>query len=553
MERTIKILCKNNGQSIEVPIGSTLTEVYDAMGLDIPYGPECAEVNNKVESMNFVLLSNSDVKFLDITSPSGMRTYTCSLFFVLCKAVKDIMPGMHVRIDTPVSNGYYCRTLNGFDITDEAVAKLKVQMQKIIDADMPFNLIKAHTDEVAARFRKAGFESKAKLIEDKGSLYTSYYTLGNTLDYYYGVLLPSTGKIWLFDVQKYHDGVLLRLPDPASPDKLRPYVKQEKMFEVFQENHDWQHIMGLNTISDLNELIEKGHTNEMINVSEALQEKCISNIAETIAARKNVKLVLISGPSSSGKTTFSKRLSVQLLASGLKPYPISMDDYFLDRVKTPKRPDGEYDFENVNALNIPLLSQQLNDLIAGKEVELPHYNFQTGKSEKSGVKLKVDDNMILVIEGIHALNPLLTPQVPDENKFKIYVSALTSILLDDHNYISTTDNRLIRRIVRDYKYRNYSALDTIRRWPSVREGEMKWIFPFQENADAMFNSALLFELAALKPKVLPLLLQVDERYEEHSEAWRLIKFLSYIKPLPAEGLPPTSLLREFIGGSTFHY
>lgn len=553
MERTITILCKNNGESIDIPLGSTLTEAYEALGLDMPHGAACAEVNNTVENMNYVLFSNSDIKFLDITTPSGMRTYTRSLFFVLSKAVADSFPNVQVRIDTPVSNGYYCRLLQEGDITDDEVKALEKRMRGIIEADIPFRRIKAHTDDVVKRFRAQGHESKAKLIENGGSLYSYYYMLEDTMDYFYGALLPSTGCIWLFGIEKYHDGVLLRLPDPTAPDKLCPLIKQEKMFGVFKENHEIQRIIGLNTIGDMNMLISQGHVNEMINVSEALQEKKIAHIADEIASRKDVRVVLISGPSSSGKTTFSKRLSVQLLASGLKPYPISMDNYFVDRDKTPRTPSGDYDFESLHALNTELLASQLNTLIAGGEVELPKYNFQTGKSEKSGVRLRTDGNTIIVMEGIHGLNPELTAQVPEKNKFRIYVSALTSILLDDHNYIPTTDNRLLRRIVRDYKYRGYSARDTIARWPSVRAGEKKWIFPYQENADVMFNSALIFELAVLKPRVMPLLRDVDERYEEHSEAYRLMKFLSYIKSIPSEGLPPTSLLREFVGGSTFHY
>lgn len=554
MERTIEIVCRNNGITIQIPLGSTLGEAYEAVGLAMPHFPACAEVNNTVKSMNYVLFKNSDVRFLDISTPSGMRTYTRSLFFVLCKAVTDLFPGAAVRIDTPVSNGYYCRVRKQQgELTDQDVAAISKRMREIVDADMPFRRVRAHTDDVVRRFQAAGMNSKAKLIETAGRLYSDYYMLGPTMDYFYGALLLSTGMIWLFGVEKYHDGVLLRLPDPANPSQLKPLVKQEKMFGVFRENHEWQGIMNLNTIGDLNELVAKGLENTMINVSEALQEKKISNIAEEIASRKDVRVVLISGPSSSGKTTFSKRLSVQLMACGLKPRPISMDNYFVDRDKTPRTPDGEYDFESINALNISMLSADLASLIAGEEVELPRYNFHTGKSERSGEKLRADAHTILVLEGIHALNPALTTQIDEKRKYRIYVSALTSILLDDHNYIPTTDNRLLRRIVRDYKYRGYSARDTIARWPSVRAGEEKWIFPYQENADVMFNSALLFELAALKPQVLPLLRQVDERYEEHSEAHRLEKFLSYIKPIPMEGLPPTSLLREFLGGSTFHY
>ena len=416
MERTITILCKNNGESIDIPLGSTLTEAYEALGLDMPHGAACAEVNNTVENMNYVLFSNSDIKFLDITTPSGMRTYTRSLFFVLSKAVADSFPNVQVRIDTPVSNGYYCRLLQEGDITDDEVKALEKRMREIIEADIPFRRIKAHTDDVVKRFRAQGHESKAKLIENGGSLYSYYYMLEDTMDYFYGALLPSTGCIWLFGIEKYHDGVLLRLPDPTAPDKLCPLIKQEKMFGVFQENHEIQRIIGLNTIGDMNMLISQGHVNEMINVSEALQEKKIAHIADEIASRKDVRVVLISGPSSSGKTTFSKRLSVQLLASGLKPYPISMDNYFVDRDKTPRTPSGDYDFESLHALNTELLASQLNTLIAGGEVELPKYNFQTGKSEKSGVRLRTDGNTIIVMEGIHGLNPELTAQVPHDRQ-----------------------------------------------------------------------------------------------------------------------------------------
>lgn len=553
MENTIKIFCKNNGKSVEVPIGSSVTDVYNAMGMQMPLGVTCARVNNKSESLHHILFANSDVEFLDITHPSGMRTYTRSLFFVLYKAVEDIFPNAALRIDTPVSNGYYCRLFIGRDITGNDVERLRMRMKEIVDSDIPFKRIVCRTDDAVERFRRLGQESKAKLLKSAGTLYTTYYMLGETIDYYYGSLLLSTGQLKLFGMEKYHDGVLLRIPDPQRPNELQPVTKQEKMFEVFREHHEWQHIVGLNSIGDLNEACQNGHTNDLVNVSEALQEKKISHIADIIASKPEVRVVLISGPSSSGKTTFSKRLSVQLMACGLKPYPVSLDDYFVDRDKTPKGPDGEYDFEHLHAVNIPLLSAHMNELIAGREVELPRFNFQTGKSEPSGKRLKIDDSTILVMEGIHALNPELTPQIPDTSKFRVYVSALTSILLDDHNYIPTTDNRLLRRIVRDYKYRGYSARETIRRWPSVRAGEAKWIFPYQENADVMFNSALLFELAALRSQALPVLEQVDERYEEYSEAYRLRKFLSYIHPISIEGLPPTSLLREFLGGSTFSY
>ena len=373
------------------------------------------------------------------------------------------------------------------------------------------------------------------------------------VDYYYGSLLTNTKDLYLFGVEKYYDGILLRIPSQKNPKQLDELIRQDKMFEIFKEHHRWQHILGISTVGDFNEAVKAGHTTDLINVSEALQEKKISQIADAIANRKGVKMVLIAGPSSSGKTTFCKRLSIQMLTNGIKPVQISLDDYFVDRDKTPKDENGELDYESIYALNIPLINEQFNALFNGEEIDLPKYNFQTGMSEKSGKRLHLDENNILVVEGIHALNPELTSQIPAEQKFKVYISALTTILLDDHNYIPTTDNRLLRRIIRDYKYRGVDAQDTIHRWPSVRNGENKWIFPYQENADVMFNTAMLFELAVIKQQAEPLLELVPENCEEHSEAYRLLKFLKYISPIPNKALPPTSLIREFLGGSSFRY
>jgi phosphoribulokinase/uridine kinase family protein len=553
MRQVLHIRCKNNKKTQEVPIGSTLSDIYKEINLQMPYGPVSAKVNNKVEGLHYRVYHNKDVEFLNLLSPSGIRTYTRSLFLVLCKAVHDLYPTSSVVIDIPVSNGYYCNLQLGHEITAEDVDRIRTRMQEIIDAKMPIQRYESTTEEAVKMFTELGDIQKAKLLKSSGSLYCVYYVLDDYKDYYYGSMLTNTSQLHLFGLEPYFDGVLLRIPSTQDPSKLGELIRQDKMFEVFKEHHRWQSILGIKTVGDFNEAVKNGLATDLINVSEALQEKKISQIADTIAARKEIKVVLIAGPSSSGKTTFCKRLSVQLLASGVKPVQISLDDYFVNRTETPKDENGELDYESIYALNIPLINEQFNALFRGEEVELPKYNFQTGMSEKSGKKLHLGENNILLVEGIHALNPALTEQIADDKKFKIYASALTTILLDDHNYIPTTDNRLLRRIVRDYKYRGCSAQETIHRWPSVRAGENKWIFPYQEQADVMFNTALLFELAVIKPQAEEVLEQVPENCEEYAEAYRLRKFLKYFAPLPFRNLPPTSLLREFLGGSSFKY
>jgi len=553
MEKTISVRCKNNGQDYEIPIGSTLEELYDKTGLTLPHGPISAHVNNKVEGMHYRIYKRKDVEFLDITSSSGLRTYTRTLFFVLCKAVHDLYEKCKVAIDIPVSNGYYVNLNIGHPVTLEDAGKIRKRMQEIIDEAIPVHRHETTTEEAIQMFTILHTYSKVKLLQSTGSLFTTFYDIGEYYDYYYGSLLTNTSQLYLFGLEKYYDGLLLRLPSRENPEELGELVMQDKMFGIFKEHHSWQNIIGLRTIGDLNEAISKGETNLLIQVSEALQEKKISKIAEEIARKRGIRMVLIAGPSSSGKTTTCKRLSVQLITNGIKPVPISLDDYFLDREQTPRDETGDYDFESIHALNIPLLNEQLAALFRGEEVELPRYNFQAGKSEWSGKKLRLNDGQILVVEGIHALNPELTAQIPDELKFRVYASALTTLLLDNHNYIPTTDNRLLRRIIRDNKYRGVDARETIRRWPSVRKGENKWIFPYQEKADAMFNTAMLFELAVIKSQADPLLEQVPENCPEYAEAYRLRKFLRYIKPIPEAQIPPTSLLREFLGGSSFEY
>ena len=553
MKQMIQIRCKNNKKTQKVEIGSTLFDVFSAFDLKMTHGPVSARVNNKVEGMHYRVYNSKDVEFLDMASSSGSRAYTRTLFFVLCKAVQDIYPNTDVVIDIPVSNGFYVDIRLGRPVVEEDVNILRRRMQEIIDAKMPIRRYMVPTEDAIALFQEKGDVEKVKLLKTSGSIYTTYYKIGEYVDFYYGTLLTNTSGLYLFGLEKYYDGMLLRIPSLKDPDKLGEMTKQDKMFDIFKEHHRWQDILGIRTVGDFNQAIDAGHATDIINISEALQEKKIANIAEDIANRQGVKLVLLAGPSSSGKTTSCKRLSIQLAVNGLKPLQISLDDYFVDRDKTPKDDNGEYDFESIYALNLDLLNEQFNALFRGEEVELPKYDFPSGKSVKSGKKLKMAPNNVLVVEGIHALNPELTAHIPQDQIYRVYASALTTILLDNHNYIPTTDNRLLRRIIRDYKYRGVSAQETIHRWPSVRTGENKWIFPYQENADAMFNTAMLYELSVIKMQAEPLLQQVPENCEEHAEAYRLLKFLKYFKGIPYNNLPPTSLLREFLGGSSFHY
>lgn len=553
MKQKIQIRCKNNKKTQKVEIGSTLFDVFSSFDLKMTHGPVSARVNNKVEGMHYRVYNSKDVEFLDMNSASGSRAYTRTLFFVLCKAVQDIYPNTDVVIDIPVSNGFYVDIRLGRSVVDEDVNILRRRMQEIIDSKMPIRRFTVPTEEAIALFQEKGDVEKVKLLRTSGAIYTTYYKIGEYVDYYYGTLLTNTSQLYLFGLEKYYDGMLLRIPSVSNPDELGEMTRQDKMFDIFKEHHRWQEILGIRTVGDFNQAIDAGHATDIINISEALQEKKLAKIAEEIASRKGVKLVLLAGPSSSGKTTSCKRLSIQLAVNGLKPLQISLDDYFVDRDKTPKDENGDFDFESIYALNLDLLNEQFNALFRGEEVELPKYDFPSGKSVKSGKKLKLEPNNVLVVEGIHALNPELTAHVPEEQIFRVYASALTTILLDNHNYIPTTDNRLLRRIIRDYKYRGVSAQETIRRWPSVRSGENRWIFPFQENADAMLNTAMLYELSVLKMQAEPLLQQVPENCEEFAEAYRLLKFLKYFKGIPYNNLPPTSLLREFLGGSSFHY
>ena len=552
MTEELKIRCKNNDKQVEVPFGSTLYEVYAQCELQMEYGPVVALVNNKVKDMNYRFYNNKDVYFLDLHTQAGLRAYTRSLVLVLAKAVEDLYPHGQILMGSRVCRGFYCELRIGRPVAKDDIIAIKGKMQEIVDADMPIQRIQCPIEEAKQLFQERGMKSKVELLNSQDILYTDYYQLEQTVDYFYGPLLTHTGLLTLFDVVPLYDGLLLRIPSKKDPSRLEELVPQPKMLEVIREHNRWQDIIGVRTVGELNAAVMAGKAAEIINVSEALQEKKLSRMSDEIEAR-HARLVLIAGPSSSGKTTTSKRLAVQMLACGLRPYILSTDDYFVNRVDTPLDENGEYDFECIGAVDTAFFNQQMNELLQGKEVELPRYDFPSGKRVFEGRKLQIGPQDIIILEGNHALNPILTQQITEEQKFRIFVSPLTTVMLDGHNHIPTDDVRLLRRILRDFKYRGYSALQTIHRCPSVTAGEEKWIFPFQESADVTFNSALLYELAVIKDQVMPILDQVSEREPEYAEASRLRKFLRYFRGVPGDQVPPTSLLREFAGGSSFKY
>jgi len=555
MSEMITIFCKNNNQYIEVPIGSSLIDIYERAGSPLSGRPMNAQVNNKTEGLTFRCWHPKDVEFIDYTNSSGQRTYVRSLCHIFAKAVNDILPTATLYLEHSISKGYYCVIHNGKTIDQETIDQIKIRMQEIIDADLPFILHTIRTPDAAIMFRERNMEDRARLIETASMAYTSYHELDGYINYFYGCLTPSTGYISLFDLALYEDGVLLRIPKKEDMSLLEDIIPQPKMFGAYKEHLTLQRTVGVDNVGDLNYGIANGLSREIIMVSEAMQEKQVAHIAVKIARgyQQGVRMVLISGPSSSGKTTFSKRLGIQLITNLIHPVSISLDDYFLDRKDTPLDEHGEYDFESLYALDLPYFNSDLKKLLNGEEIELPSFNFETGCRQYKGSKLKLKENSILMIEGIHALNPELTVFIDDCYKYKVYVSALTSISLDNHNWIPTTDNRLLRRIIRDYRFRGYSAQETISRWPSVRRGEDKWIFPYQENADSMFNSAMLYELAALRKFAEPILTEVRENDPENAEAYRLLRFLRYFHYIHESDLPGTSLLREFLGGGTFKY
>ena len=558
----LQIRCKNNNVTKSFPEGSSLLDVYQEFADEIrlPYPVVSAKVNNTSQGLKFRLYQNRDVEFLDAREGSGHRVYVRSLCFLLYKATQDVFPGSKLFIEHSLSRGYYCnfKKKTAESLQDDDVFLIKARMKEIVGLDMPFRRTEATTEEAVRVFTERGFQDKVKLLETSGQAYSDYYTLGDTVDYYYGPLVPSAGYLQVWDLERYEEGLLLRVPDWNNPSRVAEKVAQPKTFSMFAEKTRWDIIMRLSNAGDVNKAIMRGYASELIQVSEALQEKKIVQIAEEIDRRFHqekdpVRIVLITGPSSSGKTTFCKRLSIQLLACGLRPVSFSTDDYFVNRLDTPKLPNGDYDFDNIETVDYHLMEDHLMRLMAGERVEIPEYNFVTGKREYNGKRLKLGSDTVLIIEGIHALNPLLTQKIDDTLKYKIYISALTSISLDDHNWIPVRDNRLLRRIIRDYNKGAYTARQTIAQWKNVCEAEDRWIFPFQETADAMFNSALNIEFAVLRTHAEIILSSVPRNCPEHAEAHRLLKFIHFFLPVSDKEIPPTSIMREFVGGSSFKY
>lgn len=553
--KTINITCENTNREYEIELGTTLRDVKKIIFPENHNHILGALVNNQLQDLQFVVMNPLRVNFIDVTTLDGYSIYSRSLIFVLFVAVSKLLPKKTLRAEYFISNGIFCRIVNKeIILTPEIIGQLKEAMQEIIANDIPIVREEMPTEEAVRIFRKRGLKDKADLMETRGKLFTSLYYLNDLPDYFYGTLAPGTGCLKTFGLIPYKDGMLLQLPDRSQPQQILPVLPQDKLYQVFSEYKRWGKILEVTDIGHLNKVVEMKYSGPMIKISEALHEKKISQIADKIKARhKKVKVILISGPSSSGKTTFGKRLAIQLLVNGIKPINLSLDNYFVNREDTPKDEKGEYDYESIDALDIDTFTQNIQCLLKGEEVNIPKFSFETGQRYYDGEKMKMTRNNVIIVEGIHGLNPKLTRLLPVESLFKIFVSALTSISIDNHNLINPTDNRLLRRMVRDYKYRNYSALDTLKRWESVLLGEQKHIIPYQEEADAIFNSALIYELGALKTQAEPLLREVTQQHPEHSKALRLLKFFSYIRAVPTREVPPTSIIREFLGGSSFKY
>ncbi|MBQ7623280.1 MAG: nucleoside kinase [Bacteroidales bacterium] len=552
----VRIYCKNTGTTAEFTEGATLAEMLPRFEFERPYDILCAKVNNVSQGLKYRAFNNRDVEFLDYRTYMGRSAYCRSLCFLLGKATRDHFPGSTLKMRRPISKGYFCMLQKGSPVTADDVRRITDRMREIVEADSAFKRIEVRIDEAIKLFGSLGYTDKVKLLETCGQTYIRYHTLEGTPDYYYDALVPSAGYLKIWDLSLYEDGMLLRVPDRHNPDRLSPFEPQPKTFEVFREDLRWNAIMNLDNVGDVNHACEKGKAGELIQVAEALQDKKIVQIAEEIASRHRdgkLKLVLITGPSSSGKTTVTKRLSIQLMACGLRPLSVSTDDYFVNRLDTPRFPDGSFDFDNFDTVDHESMQKDLLKLLEGEEVSVPEYNFVTGMREYNGKTLKLDEGSVLLVEGIHALNPVLTGLIPDECKFKLFINTIVSISLDDHNCIPTSDNRLLRRIVRDYNKGAFSARETIGNWPNVRRAEVRWIYPYQETADVLFNSAYLVEFAVIRTHAERILATVPRNCPEYGEANRLLKFLSYFTPVSDREIPPTSLLREFVGGSSFQY
>lgn len=555
MGNMVTIYCKNTGKYHDFQRGTSLMTILETLGIQLQFPVVAARVNYKVEDLNFLIYKPKDIEFIDMSYSSGMRVYVRTLSMVFALAVRQLYPHAVLRIMHSISRGYYCRIDHlGAYLQEEHIAAIRQRMLELIKPGLPIVTEEKQVKVVKKMFEKQMNEHEdLTLFETINTPYVRYFRIGDYVDFYNGVLLPDTSYLTMFDLAPYYDGILLRVPNRQQPDRLEDFEMMPKLYEIFNEFISWNKIMKLNTIGEFNIACRNKQSFDLIKVAEALHEKKVAYIADQIEARENISFVLVSGPSSSGKTTFSKRLSVQLMVSGLKPVIISMDNYFVNRVDTPLDENGDYDFETIEALDLPFFNSQMQQLLNGEEVELPFYDFEAGKRAYRGERLKLDHDTVVILEGIHALNPRLLTDIKPELKFKIYVSALTTISIDNHNWIPTTDTRLLRRIIRDYRFRNYSARETIARWPSVRRGEEKWIFPFQEEADVMFNSALIFELAVLKRHAEPILAEVPKYCDEYTETHRLLKFLNFFVSIPDREIPPTSLLREFMGGSSFRY
>ena len=555
----LKVFCKNTNEYIDIDGGEALIDLYETIKSRVGLKGDavCVLVNNKVEDLHYPVYSPKHVEFLDITNNAGYRVLTRSLCMVLYKALNDLFPGKRLCIQHSISNGHYCQIKHEEEfLTPEVIDQLKQRMTEIIDADIPFQRRERLTTDVIEMFRKQGLKDKVRLLEGINQLYTVYYKLDDIIDSFFGPLVPSTGMLKVFDLVPYEKGMLLLGPDRNQLDQVVKWEPQPKLFHAFTDYINFNKIIRLGDVGELNRAIKGGYAPLLINVVEALHNKHFIQIADEITRRYHeggARVVLIAGPSSSGKTTSSKRLAIQLITNCIVPKVIELDNYFVNRDRTPRDETGDYDYESLYSLDLEQFNKDVTDLLAGKEVAMPTYNFKKGEREYLGNTLKLAEGDILLMEGIHGLNPELTRNIPENQKFRLFVSALTTLSIDDHNWIGTYDNRLLRRIIRDHMYRGSDALQTIQRWPSVRRGENKWIMPFHENADAMFNSSLLFELSVMKNYALPILQQVPSNVPEYAEASRLMKFLSYFEPLDEKEIPSTSLLREFLGGSSFHY